>query len=227
MTEAITSFDGTHRFLSNFFSAPVVLDGVTYPTVEHAFQAAKTKDPLERRRIQAESKPGKAKALGRQVTKVANWDEIRISVMHDLVRQKFTRHRNYGVLLLRTGDAELIEGNTWDDRFWGAVWEDGHWNGENHLGRILMSVRAELQGRALIELAGEAAKEPIPFQPGAWHNKDGDMLEIYFENVDHIAKWVNPQLTLLLARDDGRIIGCYVEGLQKVLEQTDYEMRGR
>ena len=35
--EAIVHFDGAHKFLSSFARTPVVLDGVSYPTAEHAF----------------------------------------------------------------------------------------------------------------------------------------------------------------------------------------------
>jgi predicted NAD-dependent protein-ADP-ribosyltransferase YbiA (DUF1768 family) len=43
-------------------------------------------------------------------------------------------------MLLLTGDCELVEGNTWGDKFWGVC--DGE--GENHLGKLLMKIRAEL-----------------------------------------------------------------------------------
>lgn len=43
--------------------------------------------------------------------------------------------------LLATGNCHLVEGNNWGDYFWGSV--NGH--GENHLGRILMDIRAKLQ----------------------------------------------------------------------------------
>lgn len=41
---------------------------------------------------------------------------------------------------LATGDAILIEGNTWGDRFWGVC--EGF--GQNHLGHVLMRVRVQL-----------------------------------------------------------------------------------
>jgi hypothetical protein len=138
---AIESFNGDHRFLSNFWPARVVLDGVEYPTVEHAYQAAKTVDPAERRTIADLPTPGQAKRAGKQVTMRADWDEVKIDLMRDLVRQKF-RHPELAGQLLATGEARLIEGNRWGDRFWG---QSPVGNGENHLGRILMEVRRELR----------------------------------------------------------------------------------
>lgn len=142
---AITEFRGKHAFLSNFSSADVVLDGVTYPTVEHAFQAAKTLDPVAREVIRRASTPGNAKYHGQRVTLRDGWDRMRLDVMIDLVRQKFTPlHRR--AELLDTGDADLVEGNTWHDNFWGDCRcgrDSCERPGENWLGAVLMLVRSE------------------------------------------------------------------------------------
>jgi hypothetical protein len=58
--ERIASFRGEHGWLSNFFRVDVVLDGVTYRSVEHAFQAAKTLDVAERAKVAAAPSPGEA-----------------------------------------------------------------------------------------------------------------------------------------------------------------------
>lgn len=44
---------------------------------------------------------------------------------------------------LSTGDAELVEGNTWNDTWWGVNATTG--KGKNMLGRLLMQVREELR----------------------------------------------------------------------------------
>jgi len=140
---SITSFYGEHRFLSNFFMIPVTLDGVEYPSTEHAFQAAKTLDSKEREKVRKAPTCGKAKRMGRTVTLRADWDQIRLGIMKDLVRQKFSAktYPDMAEKLLATGEAVLVEGNTWRDTFWGVC--DG--KGENHLGKILMEVREELR----------------------------------------------------------------------------------
>lgn len=133
----ISSFTGEHRFLSNFHPAVVVLDDVEYPTVEHAYQAAKTRDAAHRALIRAARTPGAAKRLGKTAPLRADWDGgARVDVMLDLVWQKFGRD-DLRALLLATGDATLIEGNTWGDVFWGTC----RGVGSNLLGRILMAVR--------------------------------------------------------------------------------------
>src|SRR5258708_4024652 len=110
----ITTFTGRYRFLSNFSPAAVFYDGEVYPTVEHAFQAAKTLVVAERQAIRVAATPGEAKRLGRRATLRPGWNDMRLDVMRTLIRRKFDIPANR-TLLLSTGDAELIEGNTWND----------------------------------------------------------------------------------------------------------------
>ena len=135
----IDQFHGPYRFLSNFWGAKVTLDGVVYPTVEHAYQAAKTLDAAERENIRAARAPNIAKRMGRSVTLRPDWEQVKVSIMLDLLRQKFRDPRWRG-LLLDTGAAELVEGNYWGDTFWGVC----NGGGLNQLGLLLMQVRSEL-----------------------------------------------------------------------------------
>lgn len=136
----ITSFRGEYRFLSNFYPAWVVFDGVEYATVEHAYQAAKTLDLVARATVANAHGAGAAKRLGKILDIRPEWESVKVDVMLALVRQKFSDPALRSKLL-GTGNAQLVEGNTWNDRFWGVC--EGQ--GENHLGRILMQVRSELR----------------------------------------------------------------------------------
>jgi ribA/ribD-fused uncharacterized protein len=138
----ITAFRDAYFFLSNFSESPIVFDGQSYPTVEHAFQAAKTFDLEQRKLIQEATTPATAKRLGRAVALRADWEQVKFDIMHALLKQKFERP-DLRQALLATGDAELIEGNTWNDRTWGRVLVKGQWIGKNRLGELLMRVRAE------------------------------------------------------------------------------------
>ena len=145
MNDAIRRFSGPFSFLSNFQPVPIEYEGLTYPSVEHAFQAAKTGDPAARQRVQAAKSAGDAKRLGRTVT-LHNWtEERRLDIMEQLLRKKFSiasreSERLYH-LLLGTGGYWLEEGNTWGDRFWGTV----NGEGTNYLGSLLMIVREDLR----------------------------------------------------------------------------------
>ena len=59
----IDSFSGEHKFLSNFYPCNVTLDDIGYPSVEHAYQAAKTLNPEERQIIAETAQPNIAKKL--------------------------------------------------------------------------------------------------------------------------------------------------------------------
>ena len=151
MTEnEISAFRGTYDFLSNFYAADVEFEGAEYPTIEHAFQAAKSLDFAERRAIKNAKTASEAKRMGRKIKRRTDWFDVSLIVMEALVRQKFTRYPELKSKLLETGDAKLIEGNNWNDRFYGAVYDttQSEWLGENHLGKILMKVREDLKPEA-------------------------------------------------------------------------------
>lgn len=135
----IAEFQGEYRFLSNFWPAQIEYQGIRYPSVEHAYQAAKTFSAEERRRIAAIPDPAEAKRAGRALALRSDWETAKFEVMEDCVRAKFMEHPDLRAKLVATGNAELIEGNTWGDRVWGVYQGEG----ENRLGKILMKVREE------------------------------------------------------------------------------------
>lgn len=135
----IGSFQGEYRYLSNFWRCKVEFDGVCYPSVENAFQAAKTLD-LKRRKPFESYTSFDAKKYGHQLDIREDWEDVKLDIMYQLVKDKFTNNSNLEVLLVMTKDHELVEGNTWGDVFWGVC----KGKGENHLGKILMRVRDEL-----------------------------------------------------------------------------------
>ena len=138
----IDQFDGEYAFLSNFYPCKVEYEGMVYDSSEAAFQAAKFDKKDREQFIGLE--PGKAKKLGRKANLPENWNEIRISVMRDVLRAKFLGNRALAQKLIEmTGNSTLIEGNWWNDRFWGVDSKTGV--GENHLGKLLMELRAELK----------------------------------------------------------------------------------
>lgn len=138
----ITRFAGRYAFLSNFYHVAVEYDGVRYKTVEHGFQAAKTLDLGWRRKIQRARTAGDAKRFGRMAPLRPDWEQVKDAVMRELLVHKFS-YPVFRQLLLDTGDAALIEGNTWGDRYWGQCPVGV---GENRLGEILMAIREELRG---------------------------------------------------------------------------------
>jgi ribA/ribD-fused uncharacterized protein len=123
----------------------IKLDEVYYSSCEHAYQAAKTIFPDERKLFTALGfTAGDAKKLGQTLKLREDWDHIKVNIMEDLVRQKF-QTIVLRAQLLKTGQAIIIEGNSWHDQFWGDCTCLKHQGipGQNHLGRILMKIRGE------------------------------------------------------------------------------------
>lgn len=132
-TQTVYSFVGRFRFLSNFSDLHPL-------TAEHVFQAMKTANAMEQIWVLMAPTPAEAKKRGRRVTLREDWEEVKDGIMERLLLHKF-QDPTYHHLLLKTGDAELIEGNTWGDTYWGVC--EG--KGTNKLGIFLMRIRQRLQ----------------------------------------------------------------------------------
>ena len=136
----ISEFKGEYRWLSNFAPAKVILDGIEYPTIENAYQAAKTLD-LERRKEFLNIGPGHAKRLGKTLELREGWNLMKYNIMKDLQKQKYDQ-LEYHNLLMSTGSfQEIQEGNLWNDIYWGVCLTTGE--GKNYLGKIIMEIRTE------------------------------------------------------------------------------------
>tara|TARA_R110000850_G_C9755500_1_gene445823 strand:- start:144 stop:578 length:435 start_codon:yes stop_codon:yes gene_type:complete len=139
----IDRFHDEHRWLSNFHPASIKVGDIVFPTVEHAYIAAKSEIPFSPIDLEwfIGLSAGKVKRVGRKLDLRADWDKIKLSVMLDLTKIKYSEaNPELRDLLIATGDQEIIEGNHWNDTFWGVC--DGV--GRNWLGQIIMGVRNEI-----------------------------------------------------------------------------------
>lgn len=179
----IDAFKGRYSFLSNFCEVPVEYNGVTYCNSEAAFQHAKCRNLTSseqidfvvklRARLQnlvlayvdsndanvlttifSKVNPSVAKKLGRVVPIRPDWEDVKYTVMYEIVRNKFMQNKALKQALLDTGDATLIEGNYWHDNTWGkcscgkCFGKVGSNGKNNNLGIILMKVREELRNQS-------------------------------------------------------------------------------
>ncbi len=140
MNKIINSFRDKNYFLSNFYEAPIEYDGILYQNNEAAFQAQKCVNKVDRQRF-ANLNPTEARNLGRKIPLRKDWEQVKISLMREIVQAKFEQNPQLREMLMATDDAYLEEDNTWGDRIWGTV----NGIGANNLGRILMEVREELR----------------------------------------------------------------------------------
>lgn len=137
---SINSFTGQYRWLSNFWSSPIQYGKYLFPTMEHYYQAMKTKNPKDRARIAGLAKAGEAKQAGKKLKVRDDWNDIKLDVMEHGLRIKFAPGTDLANKLIATIGLQLIEGNTWGDTFWGVC----NGVGENNLGKLLMMIRDEL-----------------------------------------------------------------------------------
>ena len=143
---AITSFSDEYSWLSNFHPVPIHWMGLDFASVEHAYQASKCEYEEDCLKFTGSISPGQAKRLGRAIEVRADWNKIRLSVMMNLTTQKY-KDPTLRDMLLSTGSALIIEGNTWKDTFWGVC----NGVGENNLGKIIMSVRQSILQEAHLD----------------------------------------------------------------------------
>jgi len=136
-------YDQWYDVLNNFSANAVEIDGVLYPTSEHAYQAAKCTDLTGKQEIIAAKSPLLAKSVSNQKYKFAKdpeWNAKKISIMESILRSKLSQHQEVRDALVKSGNEEIIEDSP-VDAFWGRG-KDG--DGENQLGKLWMKIRSEL-----------------------------------------------------------------------------------
>lgn len=129
-------FRGKYAFLSNFYEAPITVEGLRFRCVEAAFQAAK--DPTRAKEFE-NLNGSEAKRLGRRVALRPDWEESKLEVMYQLLAAKFAQHPELAEKLKATLEP-IVEDNTWGDTYWGRC----NGRGQNHLGQLLEHLKITL-----------------------------------------------------------------------------------
>ena len=135
----IKGFFGQYRWLSNFEPCLIEYEGYVFHSSEAAYQAAKTNDFKEKQKF-FNATASQSKKLGRNISLRFDWEQVKLSVMEDILTAKFNKNADLRERLINTNKKYLEETNWWNDRFWGVC--NGH--GENNLGKILMKIRNNL-----------------------------------------------------------------------------------
>lgn len=136
--DMISKFSSEFEFLRISFNAPLVWEGLKYGNAEAAFQSSKWED-LTDRRVFCNCSGAKAASIGKERQPYPGWEDNRISIMESILCAKFEQNPALMKRLLETGNSLLVNGNSKQDTFWGV--DLYSWEGENHLGKILMSIR--------------------------------------------------------------------------------------
>jgi hypothetical protein len=138
--EQVLFWGGKYNCFSNFSAYQIEFEGEVYPTSEHAYQAAKFSDKVVKQQIQQARSAQEAFHLGQQPGRRDDWQDVKVSIMESILRNKLDQHSFIQKKLIATGDRQIIEASPVDS-FWG--WGP-HQDGENMLGKIWMKLRDEL-----------------------------------------------------------------------------------
>lgn len=141
--KTINNFGYPYKFLSNYYETRVKYDGIVYQSSEAAFHAQKTLS-LDEKLIFAKLSPPESKFKAKNLNVREDWRSIQDSIMYSVVYNKFQQRKDIKEKLIETGDAILIGGNPYNDKYWGVSNQDG--DGLNKLGLILEKVREDLGG---------------------------------------------------------------------------------
>lgn len=165
-----TNVNGTIYFyggsFSNFVGGPFTLEHphtgepTEYQTVEHWFQANKSKTLEGHELVRLEPDTWAAKGFGQGVPLRDEWDtKLKFAVMMDGLRAKFAEPQWYGELMA-TGDLVIAEDSP-TDFVWGVRDEDNGFSGRNLLGLALMLIRDELDGVDIDERYAKATEMAV------------------------------------------------------------------
>jgi ribA/ribD-fused uncharacterized protein len=140
----ITQFKDEYAWLSNFEPVIIHSSGLTFQSVEIAYQASKTNNYNEWKKFAAlgAMDSGKSKYMGRRVKLIKDWEIKKLLFMKRFLTQKFI-YDKFRRKLLETGFSELIEGNYWHDNYWGDCYcqKCKRKLGQNMLGKLIMEIR--------------------------------------------------------------------------------------
>ena len=131
-----------YGFLSNYYLVNIIIDNITYKSVEHYYQSQKTLENDWAERIINSKTCAEAKALGNSPNIILriDWDTWKLTAMRRGLRAKFSQHNELQRQLLETKSAILME-NSMDDYYWGIGIKG---TGKNMLGKLLMELRDDI-----------------------------------------------------------------------------------
>ena len=156
--QGISIIDDFHKkpfeFLSNFYVCAFEYNNFLWPSSENAFQAMKT-EPENYDKF-SRITPAEAKSLGRKLKIREDWKYVKVKIMYEILVSKFS-NKDLRNRLMLTHESLIVEGNFWNDNFWGVHHEKGEilplnvikasclpCANNNHLGRLLMHLREHI-----------------------------------------------------------------------------------
>lgn len=136
-----------HSYFSPFTPHTITIDGVVYPTVEHAYHAMRYRDEKLKDEIRRVVSPEEAWEISQRYKDMQETDfpAKKRAIMKSLCKAKLMQHQDVLDALLATGDLKIVKHITSGPKADG-YWDDGtQGDGQNVTGQIWMELRAELK----------------------------------------------------------------------------------
>ena len=138
-----------YGIFSNFALTPIVVDGVTFSSVESLFQVMKFTDTGARREIYSKAGQGlkmTAKHYEKTVGVRPDWGILLVDALKQVLMLKFEQSPEFRKELAATGNKFIVEDqNSFRkpaDTYGAKLTPDGKsWSGPNLMGRLLMELR--------------------------------------------------------------------------------------
>ena len=145
MDEVIGFYPREFYPFDNFSSFKVEWNGYLFSSVEEAYQAASfmgsDEELVEKIKKSYSADEAQRIAYANRDKRREDWDDVKVSIMEELLRLKIEQNPYVKKKLLQTGDYMIVEDSPKDD-FWG--WGPNR-NGQNNLGKLWMKLRGELK----------------------------------------------------------------------------------
>ena len=145
MDEVIGFYPREFYPFDNFSSFKVEWNGYLFASVEEAYQAASfmgsDEELVEKIKKSHSADEAQRISYANRDKRREDWDDVKISIMEELLRLKIEQNPYVKKKLLQTEDYMIVEDSPKDD-FWG--WGPNR-NGQNNLGKLWMKLRKELK----------------------------------------------------------------------------------
>lgn len=145
---------GDLGYLANYSNHSFTVDGISYKTVEHYYQAMKYDNKEIRDRIIKAETPKEASNIGRDRNniRIKDFKKIKNEVMYKGILEKFRQNRDIAYKLIETRNQGIAEA-TIDEYYWG-IGKDN--SGKNNIGKILKRVRKAIKKEILDNIIKKA-----------------------------------------------------------------------
>lgn len=151
--DQIYPFEKFYIYFSPHTAHALKIDGIIYPTIEHAYQCKRYTDQNIINEIINSTSPLKAweissKYKTQQIPEFKD-DDYKLKIMKDLMILKVQQHKDVYNALIDSGNLKIVK-HIFSFPSGDGFWDDGEdGKGLNHTGRLWMEIREEINNNII------------------------------------------------------------------------------